>query len=83
MRKALGDEQIRVTVRLPMELYAAVVGPQRRYPETGSSHVSTMVRKALLHYLACPAIQQAEQAAAAQQLTLLDHEDAVPCEDPR
>jgi hypothetical protein len=60
MRKELGDEQVRVTVRLPQALYEDLVGPHRRYRYTGTGYLSDMVRRAVSHYLTCPDLQRAE-----------------------
>jgi hypothetical protein len=63
MRKELGDEQIRVTVRLPQALYDELVGPGRQYRHTGSRSVSDMCRRAIVHYLQCPDLQRTEAEA--------------------
>jgi metal-responsive CopG/Arc/MetJ family transcriptional regulator len=60
MRKELGDEQVRVTVRLPQALYDDLVGSHRLYRYTGTGSISDMVRRAVRHYLACPDLQRAE-----------------------
>jgi len=65
MRKELGEEPIRVTVRLPRTLYDDLVGPQRRYYSTGLGSISAVIRKALLHFLACPDLHRAEADASA------------------
>jgi hypothetical protein len=63
MRKELGDEQVRVTARLPQPLYDELCALMRtRYGWRGSGHISLVIRYALLHYLACP-----ERSAAADE----------------
>jgi hypothetical protein len=74
MRKELGDEQVRVTVRLPQALYDDLVGRHRIYRYTGTGYISDMVRRAVRHYLACPDLQRAEaEAKTALEQGWADH----------
>ena len=59
MRKILGDDPVRVTVRLPRSL----VDELRRAGLGGSP----AVRDALRHYLDCPRLQPARRAKRAEQ----------------
>jgi hypothetical protein len=55
MRKELGEDQIRVTVRLPHRLYDALMAVQRaRYGEGLQPRVGPLLRHAIRHYVACP-----------------------------
>lgn len=68
MRKELGDDQVRVTVRLPRRLYDALLAVQRaRYGGELEPRVGSLLRHALRHYVACPdrfREEEAERAAA-------------------
>ena len=61
--KELGDEQVRVTVRLPQGLYDAVRATRRQRWGWGARNISLIIRDALQHYLTCPACRQADQDA--------------------
>ena len=63
--KALTDDQVRVAVRLPRALYEELVGVSRHYRHTQGGPLSTLVRKAITHFLTCPTLQQAEAEAQA------------------
>jgi len=62
----LSDDQIRVTVRLPRALYDELAGISRHYRHTQGGPLSALVRKAIIHFLSCPELQQAEAAARAE-----------------
>jgi hypothetical protein len=49
--KELGDEQVRVTVRLPQGLYDAVRATRRQRWGWGAWNISLIIRDALQHYL--------------------------------
>ena len=53
MRKEFGDDQVRITVRLPPGLYHAILAARRTRVHWGNS-LSDIVRHALQHALACP-----------------------------
>jgi hypothetical protein len=54
MPKELGDDHIRVTVRLPQPLYDELCAIRRARYGWGSGNIGTLIRYALLHYLDCP-----------------------------
>ena len=53
MRKECGDDQVRITVRLPSGLYHANLAARRTRVHWGNS-LSDIVRHVLQHALACP-----------------------------
>ena len=53
MRKEFGDDQVRITVRLPSGLYHAILAARRTRVHWGNS-LSDIVRNALQHALECP-----------------------------
>src|SRR5262245_16014077 len=53
MRKEFGDDQVRITVRLPSALYHAILAARRTRVHWGNS-LSDIVRNALQHALECP-----------------------------
>jgi hypothetical protein len=53
MRNECGDDQVRITVRLPAALYHAILAARRTRVHWGNS-LSDIVRHALQHALACP-----------------------------
>ena len=53
MRKECGDDQVRITVRLPSDLYHAILAARRTRVHWGNS-LSDIVRHALQHARACP-----------------------------
>jgi hypothetical protein len=61
MRKDLGDDPVRVTIRLPKALHDAPILGQRDRPTLGSG-ISDIVRNALRHCLACPEQHRADEA---------------------
>jgi hypothetical protein len=54
MRKELGDDQIRITVRLPRQLYEDFQAEIRQLWGWGGPGISYPLRCALQHFLACP-----------------------------
>jgi len=52
MRKECGDDQVRITVRLPAALYHAILAARRTRVHWDNS-LSDIVRKALQHALEC------------------------------
>ena len=52
MRKEFGDDQVRITVRLPSGLYHAILAARRTRVHWGNS-LSDIVRYALQHALEC------------------------------
>jgi hypothetical protein len=50
----LGEEQVRVTVRLPKALYDDLVTLGRRRRYAGYSMLGEVIRRALEHYVECP-----------------------------
>jgi hypothetical protein len=63
MRKELGDEQVRITVRLPRRLYDALLAVQRaRYGGGLEPRVGVLLRHAIRHYVACPDRFRKEEA---------------------
>ena len=68
MRKELGEDQIRVTVRLPHRLYDALMAVQRaRYGEGLQPRVGALLRHAIRHYVACPDRFRDEEAEPPSQ----------------
>ena len=63
-RKELGDDPVRITVRLPADLYAAVL-PTRRRRFRWEGDISAVVRHALEHMLECPEHDALEHAKMA------------------
>src|SRR5262245_47872453 len=63
MRKEFGDDQVRITVRLPQHLYAALVSNDRHTWKEAT--LSRRVRTALEHLLTCPVRLQDEAEAQA------------------
>ena len=65
MPKHLSNDQVRITVRLPLALYEDLVGVHRRYRYTSTGYISDVVRRALRHFLNCPDLRRAEADARA------------------
>ena len=60
MRKEFGDDQVRITVRLPSALYHAILAARRTRVHWGNS-LSDIVRNALQHALECPERDRMEE----------------------
>jgi hypothetical protein len=71
MRKELGDDQVRVTTRLPRALYAELEAIGREHWTVRGT--SELIRHALLHYLDCPDRHLAAVEREAYKQWLIDH----------
>jgi Arc/MetJ-type ribon-helix-helix transcriptional regulator len=65
--KRLGDDSVRITVRLPKDLHDAIWQARRGLPQRDTGFLSRLVRDALQHYLDCETLQPARKAKQAEQ----------------
>jgi len=76
MRKELGDDQVRITVRMSREMYQALRTVARERWGWGSPGAGALIRDALRHYVACPdRFREADAERAARLFLPTDHHD--------
>ena len=67
MRKAFGADQVRVTVRLPRDLYEELCRARPALGVGNSGFLSRVLRAALRHFLDCKTLQPARNKRRAAQ----------------